>query len=337
MIDSKSITLGSHKGSEQAYIDKVDLAIRVLLNMRRQMKQRVTVRNRVLRNLGTREKARVSLVLEKLALPPELLEQEEDFVEAESIKEVNCLEWVPVEPEKVPKAKEQLGHGPAKSAQESIEVFGIVELPSVFKRLSEEVEGAPKPFAMLFPQKPKSWSEQAIVAQAMAYVPPQVHQSGSKAKRKKTTDESKSSEKKEQPKAKKQAKKNTKKKQHKKKTQAVKAQKKPEPKKKAAPKAKARMVEANAALSLDDVPLAGNGSFTFESATYGKCKLERYKEKSYLRHLVDDKWRNIIGSNATGHHAECCRRLAPYVAQGKSSDELYQIRAEILEALMDVE
>lgn len=171
----------------------------------------------------------------------------------------------------------------------------------------------------------------------MAYVSPQVNQSGSKAKRKKTTDESKSSEKKEQPKAKKQAKQKTKKKQHKKKTQAVKAQKKPEPKKKTAPKAKAGMVEANSALPLDDVPLAGNGSFTFESATYGKCKLERYKEKSYLRHLVNEKWRNIIGSCATGHHAECCRRLAPYVAQGKSSDELYKIRAEILEALMDVE
>lgn len=109
MIDSKNITLGSHKGSEQDYIDKVDLAIRVLLNMCRQMKQRVTVRNRVLRNLGTREKARVSLVLEKLVLPPELLEQqEEDVLEAESIKEVSCLELVPVEPEKIQKQRSSL-------------------------------------------------------------------------------------------------------------------------------------------------------------------------------------------------------------------------------------
>lgn len=346
MIDSKNIALGSHKGSEQDYIDKVDMAIRVQLNMCRQMKQRMTVRNKVLRNLGSKERARVSLVLEKVQLPDELLELEENVMEPESNKEVTSkdvqnLELVPFEEASAPKANGQLGNGPGKSALQSAEGFGILALPPVFQRLSQQGVGDPKPAAIALPEKPSmsgTCVNQEVLAKAMAFVPAQVHQSGAKAKGKTATAQQKSVEQKKQPKAKTQAKKKTKKKHPKKKPATVNAAKKLVPKeKKPAPKAKAGMVGAKSKLSLDDVPLPGNGSFTFESITFGTCKLEMYKDKSYLRHLVDGKYKNIIGSCVTGHHAECCRRLAPYVAQGKSSDELYQIRSKIIEALMDVE
>eukprot|EP00438_Fugacium_kawagutii_P026837 Skav202722 [mRNA] locus=scaffold3646:12995:14066:+ [translate_table: standard] len=80
LIDQKIISLGAHKGSEADYIDRVDLAIRVLLNMCRQLKQKTPLRNRVLRNLGSKERSRVTLVLETVQLPPERMEADmEDF------------------------------------------------------------------------------------------------------------------------------------------------------------------------------------------------------------------------------------------------------------------
>eukprot|EP00438_Fugacium_kawagutii_P009246 Skav231857 [mRNA] locus=scaffold2307:146277:147737:- [translate_table: standard] len=346
LIDQKIISLGSHKGSEHGYIDKVDLAIRVVLNMCRQMKQRVSVRNKVMRSLGARERSRVTLVLERLQLPPELMEEEEDALEPESSLGDKSLALVQVMGPEATEPSEQLvpflskSVQPSKAAQPSTETFGLLALPSVFQRLSQNSCEVSKPGLMELPEKKRQGldrNEEALLAEALAYVPSQVHQSGAKAKRRKATNQSKSGEKK-KPKAKSQANKKGKKKQPKKKPSTAKAQQKLQPEKKpAAPKTKAKEVEASSTLSLDDVPVAGTGSFIFESITYGKCKLERYKDKSYLRHLVDGKYKNIIGSCAKGYHAECCRGLAPYVAQGKSSDELYQIREKILEDLMDVE
>ena len=83
----------------------------------------------------------------------------------------------------------------------------------------------------------------------------------------------------------------------------------------------------------DAVPKAeGTKSYAFDSSNWGRCKLEMYSEKSYIRYMdiSRGKWKSIIGSVAKGCHQECCRRLVPHVADGKSISELYELRAKII-------
>ena len=83
----------------------------------------------------------------------------------------------------------------------------------------------------------------------------------------------------------------------------------------------------------DAVPKAeGTKSYAFDSSNWGRCKLEMYSEKSYIRYMDIScgKWKSIIGSVAKGCHQECCRRLVPHVADGKSISELYELRAKII-------
>jgi hypothetical protein len=69
---------------------------------------------------------------------------------------------------------------------------------------------------------------------------------------------------------------------------------------------------------------------SFQSEVYGQSKAEYYTAKSYIRHLVDGKWKLIIGSSHPRHWA-IISALTPYVESGKSKDELLAER-EILEA-----
>lgn len=194
MIDYKTISIRNHKGSEQDYIDKVDLAIRVLLNMCRQLKQRTVLRNKVLRNLGTKEKARVSLVLEKLQLPPELMEGDMDegldsLVENPLVS-IHCHSPLALE-DQAP-----VNPGPSKKAksQEDESFVGMINVPSIFSKILNRQAPA-QPVAQ------GSLSDEQIIAQAMAYQPveslkePKVK----KTKNPKKTESQKEKKKKKQP------------------------------------------------------------------------------------------------------------------------------------------
>ena len=69
---------------------------------------------------------------------------------------------------------------------------------------------------------------------------------------------------------------------------------------------------------------------SFQSEVYGQSKAEYYTSKSYIRHLVDGKWKLIIGTSHPRHWA-IISSLSACVESGKSKDELLAER-EILEA-----
>ena len=71
----------------------------------------------------------------------------------------------------------------------------------------------------------------------------------------------------------------------------------------------------------------------FSSDHYGECKAEYYKDKSYIRQksaTEPGKWVSIIGRTAALHWI-VCQKLIPHVVSGKSNDELYDIRKQLME------
>ena len=74
----------------------------------------------------------------------------------------------------------------------------------------------------------------------------------------------------------------------------------------------------------------------FECPTYGECKMEAYTNKSYIRHKIDGKWTNIIGSCKPGRHQWICHNLVPFVKAGKDKNALYEIREKLMNSAMDV-
>jgi hypothetical protein len=86
---------------------------------------------------------------------------------------------------------------------------------------------------------------------------------------------------------------------------------------------------SSTALALQAVQDAKPQNRPFQSV-YGQCKAEYYTAKSYIRHLVDGKWKMIIGSSHPRHWA-IISSLSACVESGKSKDELLAER-DILEA-----
>ena len=66
-------------------------------------------------------------------------------------------------------------------------------------------------------------------------------------------------------------------------------------------------------------PQANKPNFAFEAKSWGSCRSEYYRDKSYIRYwdTQDSKWRMIIGSTDQTNHALICEKLIPYVKQGK--------------------
>eukprot|EP00435_Cladocopium_sp_Y103_P071840 s464_g38.t1 len=72
---------------------------------------------------------------------------------------------------------------------------------------------------------------------------------------------------------------------------------------------------------------------TFDAKKYGKCKVEYYTHKSYIRHF-QEKWAMIVGSTHT-NHKYVCDKLVPHVKKGISREELLRIRGCIIQQLAD--
>lgn len=169
LIDNKAISLGSHKGGEQAYIDKVDLAIRVQLNMVRQLKQKVILRNRILRSLGLKERARVNLVLERIQLPPELLEGDMEELNDEALVEISHVPALP--PPLAIQDAPPCNPAPAPPKKLKSESFDkMMQAPSIFQKIlnrSASADHVPKTTPS------QDLSEGSVIAKAMAYQPKQ--------------------------------------------------------------------------------------------------------------------------------------------------------------------
>ena len=72
---------------------------------------------------------------------------------------------------------------------------------------------------------------------------------------------------------------------------------------------------------------------TFDARKYGKCKVEYYSQKSYIRNF-QEKWVMIVGSTHRKHKS-VCNMLVPHVKKGASREELLRIRERILQQLAD--
>eukprot|EP00435_Cladocopium_sp_Y103_P062728 s849_g24.t1 len=75
----------------------------------------------------------------------------------------------------------------------------------------------------------------------------------------------------------------------------------------------------------------------FHAKTYGKCKVEYYTHKSYIRQHEEEakKWVMVVGSTHPKHHKKVCALLVPHVKGGLQRDALLRARAEILTKLGD--
>ena len=75
----------------------------------------------------------------------------------------------------------------------------------------------------------------------------------------------------------------------------------------------------------------------FQAKRYGKCKVEYYTHKSYIRRFEEEgkKWVMILGSTHPKHHKQVCALLVPHVKGGSQRDALLRARAEILTELGD--
>ena len=113
------------------------------------------------------------------------------------------------------------------------------------------------------------------------------------------------------------------------------------PSQKVVAKGKPKANSSSEALQLQGDDIHGNDTmpedvnvYTFESSVYGHCKCEIYSMKSYIRckDISAGKWKSVLGSCAPNHGA-ICRKLVPHVMAGKSVQELYSIRASLMEEL----
>ncbi|CAE7419868.1 unnamed protein product [Symbiodinium natans] len=112
--------------------------------------------------------------------------------------------------------------------------------------------------------------------------------------------------------------------------------KKEEPKKPKAEMTDAKMPKAKKLkkegpeVAASDVPFPKLPvNYVFEATTYGECKVEFYKQKSYIRNYdAMGKKSSIISSCHPKHHT-ICEQLVPHVKEGKSLLELYQCRIDI--------
>ena len=68
----------------------------------------------------------------------------------------------------------------------------------------------------------------------------------------------------------------------------------------------------------------------FDAKTWGPCKVEYYKGKSYIRQVLPNgKLSSVIGHTAS-FHQDVCSKLIPHVKEGKTKEELLKIRYDIV-------
>ena len=333
MLESKTLEIPAKYGTPSDVIDKLDISVRLLLGMVKNMKLKRELKCNVYRLLSRKEQIELDMVLEQVHLPAELMAQgsfEEDecdeIMKGEEEKPEPPLLALPAPPiEAVPKKASPPKPRPSMGHDD------LSPVPGIFHEI---IDGKrPKKNKVMVASSGSSPSqleatEAAVLANAMGFVPGQVagkpkpkpKQPKKKQSKKKGKNASKG-KKKQQPKAKtckpqKTATKKTK-------SKAGNAEEK------TASKAPEKPDEiANSSL---EIP-ADAKTYSFKSSVYGDCKLEMYTSKSYIRKKepASKKWVSIIGSCDPEHHAAVCKQLLPYVVKGLAVSTLYEKRQELL-------
>ena len=139
------------KKTLQDNLDKLDFTIRVLLNQVRTLKGNWGLRTKTYRALGKRDQMALEITLDKVELPPELVDDQENSQESMTVrplalvpyKEDVVSEAVCREPSKMVTNAASRGSGPMSHA-------GFPEAPAVFQEILGK-ESAPKPLPFGLP------------------------------------------------------------------------------------------------------------------------------------------------------------------------------------------
>jgi len=289
---------------QEDVLDKIDVAIRVLLGMVRQVKTSPEVRHRVSRVLGNSDQIKLELLLEKVKLPFQFVDEQEDGevlnvamhksnseVSLDSAHSGASLSAAPV----LDTAELVVSQRADRSKT------GLSYAMGVFRKiLDDPPNGLNKPEPQSSrPHSNHEMADLALLDAARKFVP----QKSSVAVRAKKKTSSSSNE---------------------------------TPKKKPASCFKVSPVKSQASASQPSTCKPDARQFRnkwFDSDVYGHCKVEYYTKKSYTRKVNGEgKLESIIGCS-TGNHQGVVHRLVQAVAAGQNREELYELRERLMEEM----
>ena len=287
-------------------IDKIDTGIRTLLCFIRQLKQDTKLYTKLARSMSAGDIMKLDACLEKVQLPEGLVASSSGFLE----EDVDDSSASPPSSSSNPFPVAELSMVPYQAPKHQKPEPPMARkwpaLPNIFLKILGNKQ--PERDEEATPEVAARVSDQELLQNAMAYAPS--HAKFPKAKNaKKATSSKKTITKK--------------------------------PSQKVVAKGKPKANSSSEALQLQGDDIHGNDTmpedvnvYTFESSVYGHCKCEIYSMKSYIRckDISAGKWKSVLGSCAPNHGA-ICRKLVPHVLAGKSVQELYSIRASLMEEL----
>ena len=276
-------------------IDKIDTAIRTLLCFIRQLKQDTKLCTKLARSMSAGDIMKLDACLEKVQLPEGLVASSSGFLE----EDVDDSSASP------PSSSSNLSMVPYQAPKHQKPEPPMARkwpaLPNIFLKILGNKQ--PERDEEATPEVAARVSDQELLQNAMAYAPS--HAKFPKAKNaKKATSSKKTITKK--------------------------------PSQKVVAKGKPKANSSSEALQLQGDDIHGNDTMPEDVNVYGHthCKCEIYSMKSYVRckDISAGKWKSVLGSCAPNHGA-ICRKLVPHVMAGKSVQELYGIRASLMEEL----
>lgn len=151
MIEKKSIVVPLQMKPDH-YVDKIDVAIRVIMAMIRKLKGSVEHKTKLTRLLSAAEKSKLELVLNKVVLPSNYVDDEEEEGSAELLPSQVCL-------------ADNLALVPT---------FDSISLPDVFtkiQRMSFDVSGRSSAATAPLPMRSSSSTFDDLLEEAKTFVP----------------------------------------------------------------------------------------------------------------------------------------------------------------------
>lgn len=291
--------------SLDSMVDRLDVSIRILLNMLRTLKMNPGQWYKMKKSLSQEEATSVDLVLQKVVLPHELLAGAPCAME----EEASTLELQPLQDSLAP---HQVSATNAVSEQSTAPSMPLPLVPLVPSKAAQQpksfgtvLKAAPSIFAKILGKQNdhtvqesgcgNQGSVQSVVATAMAF---EVSNLGKGVSRK---------------------------------TGQVSTKPKRRNTKKKAQKAQKHCKKSESKTESTLAGAEGSKNFTFTSKKYGVCKLECYSAKSYIRQQdpVTKKMTSIIGA-CCENHAWICKELVKFVEKGYDKKALYERRAKLM-------
>ena len=365
MEKNKDIELAScRKETAQDVKDKIDLTLRILLAMVRNIKANSALKSKVYRMVPKNDQLRIDILLEKIVLPPELMggmvveEEEKEPVPEVIPPEASTWQMVPfTKPEE--KVQPLVPYDGKKSSTAASSGCRLQPTPNIFTMIMGKPAEEMKKLKPTFLEALKTLSDDDFIDQSLAWhatLPPRnkPRNLAYQEKLNRMTDDEliehldswepdmvKGKDKKTQQKTKGKVK-TPKAKTAAKKVKKTKGKKKEEEKEKKIQKVQVHQPslqvpeedQVQVQKSHFEIP-EDQTIYNFESKVYGSCKMECYTNKSYIRRFDPEsgKLKNILGSCLQGFHAKVVRGMVAAVAAGQSIEQLHELRKVLMDQM----